>query len=120
MSCYNNLNSINGSQLPSECITKYSRAPTAGYPTMPEKVLGNLTPTNEFLTIYNENKKSCLPLDTNYYMRSFYHFDNLCVRPEQTADIAFSRQGVATRNLKCLKRGGCRCRQNGNKQIIKQ
>ncbi len=109
MSCYQVFNSIDKKSIKSECITKYSRTPTGVYPTIPDKILGNAGPNNDMLVVYNERKNTCLPKDSEFYKRHFYFFDNLCVKPEQTADIAFSRQGIMTRQTKCVNRNGCKC-----------
>ena len=120
MSCYQVFNSIDKKHLKSECMTKFSRTPTSSYPAIPDKVLGNQSANNDLLVVANEDRKTCIKKDTEFYKRHFYNFDNLCVKPQDTADVAFSRQGVPTRNLRCLNRNGCKCNQHGNKQIIKK
>jgi len=118
MSCYQVFNSVNKKQLKSECITKFSRTPTSQYPAIPGKIVGNQNSGNELLVVANEDRKTCISKDTEFYKRHFYNFDNLCVNPSQTADIAFSRQGVSTRQMGCQKtRSGCKC---GRKHAIKK
>lgn len=109
MSCYQVFNSIDKKQMKSECITKFSRTPTNTYPAIPGKIIGNRNSGNDLLVVANEDRKSCIPKDTEFYKRHFYNFDNLCTNPVQTADIAFSRQGIPTRQQPRCGKKGCKC-----------